>query len=118
METYFTLKLLAQLTFNPSIAIDLLNYRPIISILDSFDEKNISKTENSNDKFVFENILSEIQKIKWNLSLIKRNIVVDDGLNEQHIMISYNSASRETCLKVKEKLNSMGYKVWIDVNGT
>lgn len=33
----------------------------------------------------------------------------------QHIMISYNHASKETCLKIKQELESRGHKVWIDV---
>lgn len=36
--------------------------------------------------------------------------------NDQHIMISYNSASRPLCLKVKSFLESIGHKVWIDVS--
>jgi hypothetical protein len=32
------------------------------------------------------------------------------------VMISYNSASRDLCLKVKEALEIVGYKVWIDVD--
>lgn len=31
-------------------------------------------------------------------------------------MISYNSQSRELCLKIKKALVSLGYKVWIDVD--
>ena len=30
-------------------------------------------------------------------------------------MISYNCASRELCLNIKQKLEDFGYKVWIDV---
>jgi len=32
-------------------------------------------------------------------------------------MISYNTASRDLCLKIKAGLESIGYKIWIDVNG-
>jgi hypothetical protein len=31
-------------------------------------------------------------------------------------MISYNSSSRELCLKIKEKLEKNGFKIWIDIN--
>ncbi len=34
---------------------------------------------------------------------------------QQHIMISYNSASRDLCLKIKKELEAQGEKVWIDV---
>jgi hypothetical protein len=33
----------------------------------------------------------------------------------RHVMISYNSASREVCLGIKKHLESVGYKIWIDV---
>lgn len=32
-----------------------------------------------------------------------------------HIMISYNSASREICLRIKAELEKLNFKVWIDV---
>ena len=35
--------------------------------------------------------------------------------SDEHIMISYNSASRELCLNIKTKLENFGYRVWIDV---
>jgi hypothetical protein len=38
--------------------------------------------------------------------------VVDD---DRHIMISYNSGSRATCLKIKKELETQGHRVWIDV---
>lgn len=39
-----------------------------------------------------------------------------NNVDDQHIMISYNSASRPLCLQIKSKLEEAGYKVWIDVN--
>lgn len=30
-------------------------------------------------------------------------------------MISYNSKSRETCLKIKSELEKAGFRVWIDI---
>jgi hypothetical protein len=37
--------------------------------------------------------------------------------NQEHVMISYNTASRDLCLKIKAGLELIGYKIWIDVNG-
>lgn len=34
---------------------------------------------------------------------------------KSHIMISYNSSSREMCLRIKDELKSRGFLVWIDV---
>ncbi|CAF0785528.1 unnamed protein product [Brachionus calyciflorus] len=36
-------------------------------------------------------------------------------LKNNHVMISYNWASRDVCLKIKDDLKSRGYQVWIDV---
>ena len=33
----------------------------------------------------------------------------------KHVMISYNSKSREMCLKIKSELEAAGHSVWIDV---
>jgi hypothetical protein len=33
----------------------------------------------------------------------------------EHIMISYNRESRELCLQIKNEIEKMGFKVWIDV---
>lgn len=45
---------------------------------------------------------------------------VEPGLQEKqqsngHIMISYNSKSRDLCLQIKKFLEALNYKVWIDV---
>lgn len=34
---------------------------------------------------------------------------------KSHIMISYNSSSREMCLRIKDELKARGFSVWIDV---
>jgi hypothetical protein len=108
--------LLAQLTFNSSIAVDLLNSKSIITRLDNMIEKNNIKFENPNDKFVNESILLEIQKIKWNLNTINKTLR-QEKTSDEHIMISYNTESREMVLNLKKQLDMFGYKVWIDVNG-
>ena len=80
-------------------------------------EKTSIKFENPNDKFVYESILSEIQKIKWNLNAINKTLQ-QEKTSDEHIMISYNTESREMVLNLKNKLDMFGYKVWIDVNGS
>ncbi len=52
----------------------------------------------------------ELEKIN-----IQDNNTSNNKENLKHIMISYNSASRELCLKIKSKLEQLDYKVWIDV---
>jgi male-specific lethal 1 len=36
--------------------------------------------------------------------------------DKQHVMISYNTKSREMCLKIKEELERANLKVWMDVS--
>jgi hypothetical protein len=81
-----------------------------------------NKIGNKNDKLIHSNIRQVIEQIKWNLNTEiekgkSKALPIDQSLvNQQHIMISYNSSSRELCLKIKRELESMGHKVWIDVN--
>ena len=41
--------------------------------------------------------------------------IKEENLTTKHIMISYNSKSKETCLKIKNKLQENGFQTWIDV---
>lgn len=34
---------------------------------------------------------------------------------KNHVMISYNSSARDLCVKIKDKLKSDGFKVWMDI---
>ena len=45
------------------------------------------------------------------------NFQISQGENtiSKHIMISYNSKSKEICLKIKDELEKYGFRVWIDV---
>ena len=44
----------------------------------------------------------------------KETNVKNNNINK-HIMISYNSKSRETCLEIKKELENSGKNVWIDI---
>jgi hypothetical protein len=84
--------------------------------------QDLQNLVNKNDKLVCSNISQVIEQIKWNLNGEQRKVKskvlhLDQPLSsQQHIMISYNSSSRELCLKIKGELESLGHKVWIDVN--
>ena len=64
------------------------------------------------------------KQINWNLNEVESEIrsknentkVRSNETELKHVMISYNTASRDMCLKIKDKLESFGHKVWIDVN--
>ena len=89
--------------------------------------------KDADDKLVFQNMERIIAQIQWNLfekttslhtapstDTPPKQIIIRDRdqtstKSDEHIMISYNSASRELCLNIKQRLESFGYKVWIDV---
>jgi hypothetical protein len=105
-ETIFSLDLFIQLSFNEKIAEDLSKDEEI---------KTFVCTENQNEK-----IKKKIESLKWNL--FKKNATEssknqsNEKLKTQHIMISYNTTNRELVLKIKERLESYGFKIWIDIN--
>lgn len=69
--------------------------------------------------FVADNLNAFKGTLKWNISGKGRRLATDKKDEQenanQHIMISYNSASRSLCLKIKSHLEKSGFKVWIDV---
>lgn len=63
------------------------------------------------------NIKQLIEQIKWNLN--DRNVIEDQTIFEsEHIFISHDITCRETCLRLKEKLEKSEYKVWMDMNNS
>ena len=63
----------------------------------------------------FQGVKEFIERIYWNLE--DKVIETENTEKAQHIMISYNSASRPLCLQIKEYLeDKCKQKVWIDVN--
>ena len=59
-----------------------------------------------------------IEQINWNLTEKNLRIFINNIVNvkKDHVLISYNTVSREVCLQIKDDLELVGYKVWIDVN--
>ena len=103
-EIQYCLKLISQLSLNNKIADDLkrdIDFRNAFNNLNQSDSKLLKKF---------------IDQINWNLDEISVNHSNVLTSNQQHIMISYNIGSRDLCLKLKDKLEKHGYKVWIDVN--
>ena len=96
-------------------------------------KKDVNKINDAGDKLVFQNMERIIAQIQWNLfekssslhpvpstEVNGKQSLSDDRdqastKSDEHIMISYNSASRELCLNIKTKLENFGYRVWIDV---
>lgn len=112
--------MLAQLSFNKDVCKDMLNDEEIKKIISTIAENNVGETTGEND-FSIRNLCKQIN---WNLNEVESEIrsknentkVRSNETELKHVMISYNTASRDMCLKIKDKLESFGHKVWIDVN--
>jgi len=89
-------------------------------IFEALIAKDSKQFTNENDQLIYSGIREVLEQIQWNLKTEKKQLNDIDSLNQssnkqQHIMISYNTGSRELCLKIKKELESMGHRVWIDV---
>lgn len=109
IEKRFAFRLLAQLCFDPLVLEMVSRDLELKNLI----EKLSTDTSGTSKK------VSKISKgIKFGIETHNKNETVVKNKNEQkQIMISYNSGSRELCMKIKEELTkSCGYKVWIDVD--
>jgi hypothetical protein len=114
IEIDYSLKLIAQLSFNNQIVNDLLKDKELIEIV-----RNLKSKEGGEICFK-----KACNQLGWNM---KQKV---DELNtknktppkpekqtcDKHIMISYNTGSRDLCLRIKQSLEDCGFKIWIDVN--
>jgi hypothetical protein len=105
-EREYALVLLNQLCFDERIAKDIL-YNSIL--LAKITELSADK---SHTQKASKGILWLINKDK---ETSPKNLDKKKEKNEAHVMISYNTKSRETCLQVKKFLEAQGHRVWIDV---
>ena len=101
-ETICALRLYAQLSFNNQISNKISQDKEIVEFL------NIKRKKNE------KTIVKLCEQIRWNIEKNTTDKVIETS-NGEHIMISYNSASRDLCLKIKSVLENLGFKVWIDV---
>jgi hypothetical protein len=126
------MRLLAQLSFDKNIGIDLSNDKEFVDSLELIIKDCLKNTqEASSEAPEIVNLLKTCQQIKWNMNMSKDSSMEEKNKVEtklsakseakssvtgEHVMISYNTASRPLCLRIKEKLESFGLKVWIEVN--
>jgi hypothetical protein len=82
------------------------------SYIDKELKKNSYIDENDENEYSVYKICKQID-LNTNDKWIKEK-TKDRGKNE-HVMISYHTASRSLCLQVKADLETNGYKVWMDV---
>jgi hypothetical protein len=97
-EQEYAFKVLNQLCFEKNIAADILNDKNLLKLM---NEIIMNKTNQNS-------LIKTVNGILWLINKSAENI-------GKHIFISYNSESRSICLKIKEFLESIGFKCWIDV---
>ena len=122
-EFELALDIFIQLSFNERIAQDLANDEEIKKCIVSSNQKagvknkldtlnwNIYKKSSKSADDVSE---KKEKKSENNEKMSENN--EEKSEQQKHIMISYNTGSRELILKIKEKLEAFNFKIWIDVN--
>jgi len=123
IEIFYTLELLAQLTFNAKITQTINESKEFEKQFEALMKRDLKKQVTENDKLIYSSIRQLIEQIQWNLNAvnIQHNSKVlisndDQQLSKpQHIVISHHSSSRALCLKIKKELEFVGLKVWTDV---
>ena len=104
IETEYSLSLLYQLCFDKRIAHDVLDTKALFEYIVTLKptKAGLVKTRDG---------------ILWLVkSHMKETSDQTHAAGNKHIMISYNSESRDYCLKIKAGLEEKNYKVWIDVH--
>ena len=108
IEKNYALKLLWKLCFKKEVAEDIKNdlklYQIIKQINDSKETKELIQSCNG---MIW--LMDEKSKLHTT------ELIPKVESKSKHIMISYNSKSREMCLKIKNALELKGYSVWIDL---
>ena len=102
-ESMFALDLFIQLSFSEQIQKDMAKDVEIKNFIDA-NSPNVR-------------IKKRLEALNWNL--FKKEIKENNPAitqDQKHIMISYNTCNRDIVLKIKENLESHGYKIWIDIN--
>ena len=106
VEKFYAIKIFAQLSFNENIKKDLLNDKQFLELI---------KEIKSVDNFDYQKLKLIISDFDWVLNKFDRESKTTYQ-KDNHIMISYNTGSRETCLNIKNELERIGHKIWIDVD--
>lgn len=106
VEKFYAIKIFSQLSFNENIKKDLLNDKEFLELV---------KEINSAESFEYKKLKLISSDFIWVLYKIDPESTKTDQ-KDGHIMISYNTGSREACLNIKNELEQIGYKIWIDVD--
>jgi len=117
-EIYSSLTLLAQFSFSDEIKNDINDSLEMLSVLDELASKDLSKIKDIDEKAVYSSVKKLAEIIKWNLKMdeeiaYREEITRSGG---EHVMISYSTENTVLCLKIRDKIESFGHKVWMDLN--
>jgi hypothetical protein len=122
LEREHALKLLCQLCFEPKNARDVADDHELCEFLNGLlkiasnscaeDDEQVMRVQNNVKKIFFVLNKKSETKQEGEANVASKSAVRDE---DKHVMISYNSKSREMCLKVKAELEAAGHSVWIDV---
>jgi hypothetical protein len=109
IEKLYALQIIAQLIFDNQVLNDMIKDEEICSII-----KQISE----NSSIQLEKLKTIAKQIIWSIEENKKTneIKSNENKSQGHIMISYNTSSRDLCLKIKDELEKDNHIVWIDVN--
>ena len=103
----------AQLSFDDEINKDIQKDTEFVT--------KVKEIVNNPSKVKYKSLLKSCEQLIWILEKDhnKPKVTTDKECKDekdQHIMISYNRNSRELCLQIKQKLEEMGNRIWIDVD--
>jgi len=107
VEKHFALQLLSQLAFNKQINKELNKDYELLDYIQKLKNQQV---------FEFKKLQKTCNDLIWLLSNSDNEKSKDESKNKEkqnHIMISYNTVSRVTCLKIKNELEKMNWKVWM-----
>ena len=132
VEKRYALKLLTQLCFDPKVQDDVAKDDELMFVIESQPKENILSRSyhwflssfKLSKKFKEETVVADtlvndhnkIEDENEEEGDACMKIKAIDTKRKNQIMISYNSASRDLCIKIKQELESIGLKVWIDVD--
>ena len=108
VEKHHALLVLAQLAFDKEICQGLCERKEFLDYV---------RKQKKREDFEFLKLKKSCKEFLW---VVTPKEAPDanksvKNVKEQHIMISYNSESRDLCLRVKDFLEKANHKVWLDI---
>ena len=108
IEQEYAAKVLNQLCFHKNISEDVNNDKELIKFMIDVNTKK---------KHTNKTLVKNISNILW-LANYDPNKPIKNKKNDEirHIFISFDEDNVDVCIKIKNSLESLGYKCWININ--